>query len=375
MVEVGGTNQKIENLILQMEMISDEISQGKWKGREDEVAQRVLSLFRSTMPFFDNDRSRLQEYRFTNSVIHLMNTLNGMSRRPEKVQETVQKLGYILQKDTPPEEWSAPGSLRDLKGLPLNTRNEIRSSMEEFRSLIEEKVPTATPALASWIQFDEIPLSKLNLSKKELYALAPHLKYLAIDTNELTEKEIHDLLSKCSNLESFVLRTDNIKTLSTLPRSLARLNCSLCPNLEEITHFNDNLAEFYSTSCEKLSVLPERTSANLRTFECGECPSLERYPLLNEGLQHLDISGNTLSNLPTLPSTLESLIMHDCPIKQLPEQLPKNLVRLNINRSEVERLPVSLPHNLQIEASWCVNLNIPESLSRQLAQEDVELIL
>lgn len=375
MVEVSGSDQKIENLILKMGTISDEISQGAWKGREDDVAQKVLRLFRSTTPFFYDNRLPLQEHKFTSSLLHLMNTLNGMDRRTHKVQETVQKLGCILQKDPSSSEWSAPGSVRDLKGLPLNTRDDIKSSMEEFRGLIEEEVPTATPALASWIQYAEIPLSKLNLSKEELYALTPHLRYLAIDTNSLTESEIHDLLSKCSNLESLVLRTDNIKTLSTLPSGLVSLNCSLSPNLEEITHFNDKLAEFYSTSCEKLSALPKRTPASLRTFECGECPSLERYPILNEGLQYLDISGNTIPELPTLPSTLESLIMHDNPIKQLPAQLPEKLVRLDIKRSEVERLPVSLPRNLQIEASWCVNLEVPENLSRQLAQEDVELIL
>lgn len=293
------------------------------------------------------------------------------------MQEAIQKLGYILQPNTSLEEWGAPGSIRDLKSLPVNTRNDIKSSVEEFRSLIEEGVPTAMPALASWIQYAEIPLSKLNLSRKELDALAPHLKYLAIDINSLTEQEIHDLLSKCSNLESVVLATDNIVTLSVLPRRLVSLNCSLCLNLKEITQFNRKLTEFYCTSCEKLSVLPERTPDSLTTFECGECPLLEHYPILNEGLQRFDISGNTTSELPALPSSLESLIMHDClTITRLPEPLHEKLTRLDIKKSGVTKLPIPLPSALeQLEISWCVNLKLSEEFLQQLVNKNVELVL
>jgi Leucine-rich repeat (LRR) protein len=377
MKRVERANQSLDYLTLQMGTISNQISQGVWSRQEDQVAEKVLHLFRSKIPFFYNDREQLQDRVFTASLLHLIDALNGIKCKSRKMQETIQKLGYILQPDLSSEEWSAPGSMRDLKSLPVNTRNDIKSSLEEFRRLIAEGVPTATPALASWIQYAGISLSKLNLSKEELDALAPHLKYLAIDTNSLTEKEIHDLLSKCFNLESLVLATDNISTLSSLPSGLTSLNCSLCPNLKEITQFNHKLIEFYCTSCKALCVLPERTPDSLTVFESGDCPLLEHYPILNEGLKRFDISGNTTSELPALPSSLESLIMHDClAITQLPEPLPEKLTQLDIKRSGVSSLPIPLPSALQqLEISWCVNLKLPQDLFQQLVHQNVELVL
>lgn len=56
---VKKANQSVDYLTLQMRTISNQISQGIWSGQENQVAERVLHLFRSKIPFFYNDRVQL----------------------------------------------------------------------------------------------------------------------------------------------------------------------------------------------------------------------------------------------------------------------------------------------------------------------------
>lgn len=361
----------VGSFLTEVNTISQEVLQGQWKGKEDIVVDKILFLFRSRA--VTNNTQYMQEREFTTDVTVLIDALKGMENQTNKVKTAVQKLGLILQKGIEPEKSGALGSMRDLKTLPSDKPN-LRDSLDTLKKLIREETSKSKEALANWIDYNQVSLSKLELSKEELNDLAPHLRYFSIDKNSLTETDIHEFLSKCSNLKNLKLETDNITTISTLPSGLEKFNCSMCPNLTEVTRFNDTLSEFESIGCESLLRLPEKTPPSLTNLEYEGCPLLERHPVLNEGLQYLNISGTMIPELPILPSSLEVLLMHDCPnTLDLPEKLPENLKILDIQKSGVQKLPDELPELERLVISWCVNLKVEENFEAQLPK-GMELI-
>lgn len=343
----------LSHFISQVDAFSREINQGIWKGKEDMLADKVLHLFRSQAPLLQQlSPQSFKNEELTRSVIHLIDNLHALSQT-KNVTQAVAKLGRLLQ-----EECNWPGSLEELQALPSGSREEIAASVEEFRALIRENVPGAKTAFAAWILYSEIPLSKLKLSKQELEDLAPHLQYLNIDTEELSEAEINALIPKCKQLKKLVLASDQLETTPHLPASLVSFNCSMCQNLKKVAHLNEGLLFFNHMSCERLESVPDQLPKSLQSYDCGDCLLLKKYPKLNEGLKNLDLSGNASQELPALPSTLVKLIMNDCEkIRKLPDPLPEKLIELNISRSGVEKLPNRFPEGFKkLVMLWCVHL-------------------
>ncbi len=362
----SGQQHRMPVFIAQIDSMSEQVTQGQWKGKEDVLADKVLHLFRSNVDLFSESKANdLKNERFTATVIHLVDTLNGLEIKTNKVAKAIEKLCNILQ-----DECGTPGSIDDLRSLPSDTLEEIQSSLNELRGLIKENLPGAKSAIASWIQFAEIPLSKLNLSKEELLELAPHFTYLNINIENLKESEIHDLISKCTNLKKLVLATDQIKTTPPLPDGLKSFNCSMCSKLEEVTHLNEGLLLFQSMSCESLEKMPKTLPKSLMNFNCGDCKRLHNFPQLNDGLKVFDCSSGAVTQLPPLPDSLEKLVMHDCTqIESLPKKLPEKLKELNINRSGVRTLPDTFPAGLKWFAlSWC-DIKLPDDFASKLPKD------
>ncbi len=359
--EVYMNGVDLSQFISQVDALSSQIHQGEWKGKEDALADKVLHLFRSHAPMLHESAPQFKNEQLSRSVIHLIDNLHTLTQT-ENVTQTAKKLGGLLQ-----EECNWLGSLEDLQTLPSRSRGEVAASVEEFRALIRENVPKAKEAFATWILHSQIPLSKLKLSKEELTSLAPHLQYLNIDTEELSEAEIHALIPQCKQLKKLVLATDQIESTPQLPASLVSFNCSMCQNLKKVARLNEGLVIFNHMSCERLESVPDQLPQSLQSYDCGDCPLLKKYPKLNEGLKYLDLSGNSSQELPSLPSTLEKLSMNDCDnIKKLPDPLPEHLEELDISRSGVEKLPEQFPAGFKtLVMRWCVHLqkrDIPKNI-------------
>lgn len=142
--------------------------------------------------------------------------------------------------------------------------------------------------LANLINRDKIPLDKLDLSKAEIMAIAPHLTF--VDCGNLFKdsgprgryadwsvKEVHAFLNKCTNAEVLRINSPIITRIPPLPKCI-ELNCNGCFLLHT------------------LSALP-----NCQFLSCTSC-SLKSLPNLPHCLK-LNCSGSSfLLKLPELPN-------------------------------------------------------------------------
>ncbi len=135
-----------------------------------------------------------------------------------------------------------------------------------------------------------------------------------------------------------------IDVLPELPKGLKKLDCtdtditklpSLPPNLEFL-HCGQNLGLKFDPE--------EPLPASLIDFNCWNC-NLDKLPDLPKGLKTLDCRSNRLTELPTLPETLDALIVDGNIFFELPS-LPKNIRVIFCNKSHLTDLP-PLPKNLQ----------------------------
>lgn len=355
----------LPTFIQQVETLKGEITEGQWNNREDKLAETALILFRSNYSLLsEHEVHKFENEEFTSTVINLLEALNSLENKTSKVAGAVDKIGFLLQDSS-----RAPGSIKDLKSLPCDTPAQIKASLEKFRQLIHANVPDAKDNLARWIHYAEIPLSKLNLTMEELIEFAPHFTYLCLNREELTEEDINDFISRCTNLQKLKLATDEIKHLPPLPANLKILNVTSCNNLEEISGLNEGLTEFISLSCESLKQIVELPKS-LTYFACADCPYLETSPDLHEGLKHFDCSNTRFKALPVLPSTLQQLKMMNCgDITSLPRELPKDLLHLTASRSGITNLPDSFPKGMKsLTISYCSDLVLPEDFQSKLPQ-------
>lgn len=298
-----------DNFISEINEFTNQIQQGVWNERPPLLSEKIFHLFRKQIAIHHEDINSHNELRgdkYKNALQSLVEAMKTMVQSFE-ITDLISKIGLFLN-----SKCDALGNRHNLDGMPSSNDKEVEKSLKEFKKLISEEVPNARKLLASWINYSEIPLSGLKLSKDELIDYAPYLTFLNIDTDELSQSDIEELLPRFVALKKLILSTDSLTDLKSLPANLENLNCSFCNELINIDSLNEKLINFDSSSCEKLSKLPMTLPSSLKNFKCPDCEYVKKLPVLNEGLISLDISRTGIEEISNLPSTLQQLIIFEC---------------------------------------------------------------
>ena len=208
-----------------------------------------------------------------------------------------------------------------------------------------------------------------------------------LDSLNCTNNNLTSITHLPHNLRSFCCASNQITNIAFLPDSLQYLNCfnnSTLPNLPSLPIGLKTLI-CASTGLNSLPILP----STLLVLQSNNC-QISNYPALPSGLKEfyygfygsyfpitipplpngllkLYIHGNVFASgvLPTLPNTLTSLQLVNCPISNLPTVLPISLLNLNINYCPLTSLP-PLPSTLTFLTSVYGNLtslpNLPNDI-------------
>ncbi|MBA3816374.1 MAG: hypothetical protein H0X29_07620 [Parachlamydiaceae bacterium] len=318
-------------------------------------------------------------------------------------KETYRKLGSSLRRldeNVFKEFQSSLGSIQkiasllrkgDGKGLNTFTNQTSRSSLlqgpasnffdlhlpaniNQVRSIGNPEVRIRV--MAQLINRDKTPLKDLNLDRKELMLLAPHLTYVDClitrypDQDPFKDwpvKNIDEFLNACSpKVESLFINSPVITQLPALPNCTS-LNCSFCITLRRLPPL-PNCVSFNCSFCKVLAELP--VLSNCVTFECSSCDILAEIPALPncekficwncQKIQQLPALPNcvtlkcfgcdALTRLPALPNCV-TLECYSCAaLPELPA-LP-NCVKLDCSSSILAQLP-PLPNCKELKCNYC----------------------
>ncbi len=331
---------------------NQEIVDDKWQGKEDIISNKILNVFRKNCLYYLNSSDYLSDNYFISSIENLVRNMKTLvpndSWKKIELKQTIEKISNILT--TSP---LIPGSIEDLTSM----NDEVQVGLEVFRELKKQNFSDIPQMIAKWIKYGGFPLSKLNFSKEELLEVAPFLKNLCIDTQKFTNEEIHEIIAKCNQIEILEITSNSLTELPTSwPPSLISLDLSMCHKLGEIKELPEGLQKFLCLSCERLTRLPEKLPLSLKTFYCGGCVYVQKLPILNEGLEKLDLSGTPINQLPKLPSTLIEIDMRECINCDLPDELPDSLIKVLASMSGITKLPLKFPPKLTLSVGYCPNL-------------------
>jgi Leucine-rich repeat (LRR) protein len=214
----------------------------------------------------------------------------------------------------------------------------------------------------------------------------PNLQYLICRRNSLkrlpplpdTVLEIHcdsNILEELPNplppnLTYLNCISNKLKFLPELPQTLQHLYCDYnylkrLPNLPDETH----LVNIYCSrnNLEELPVLDE--AIHLEKLYCSYNSKLEEIPYLPPNIDKVKCKGNlNLTRITNIPSSLRSLVCHNCQLEQLPvidittsdlrilrcqnnrltslPNLPDRLIALDCSDNFLKSLGMVLPRNL-----------------------------
>lgn len=116
------------------------------------------------------------------------------------------------------------------------------------------------------------------------------------------------------------------------------------------------------TDIKHLPPLPK----GLQTLVLRDSPIEELPEVLPERLTYLDISGTKITCLPKLPATLELLNIGSTQIRSLPEKLPKGLICLRICRTPIRRIPRLPPTLTTLSCEYTPIKDLPMDLPQGL---------
>jgi len=357
-----------QSFINHVNTIIEEIDKGMWKDREQFLCNNINSLMSRLL--MDQSQQVIGNHQVVESIHQLKEALTLLSKSvPNRINQLTIHALNIVGTGKP---FGHKERLEIANHLPSKTVEDIHESLAIFKDLIS-KDSAGVEALAHWISYEQIPLSKLDFSKQELQSILTHLTFLRLDHTvgqHMREEDIQNMISQCEKLEFLELENDDIKKLSQLPGGLKRLTCR-SNSLEEISNLNEGLKVFDCGSCENLKKLPDHLPDSLEEFYCYDCPSLEKISVLNNDLREFVCTNSPLITLPyTLNSGLKTFDCSQCPMQTLPV-LPQGLKKITCLECNgltiIDRLPDSLE---TLDARRCHNLERID-LPPRLQQLDV----
>ncbi|KAK4566156.1 hypothetical protein RGQ29_002392 [Quercus rubra] len=163
------------------------------------------------------------------------------------------------------------------------------------------------------------------------------LQYLEIrDCENL--KSIPESLQTCVSLQRFVVSgCPDLRYLPSVPSGIQHLKIRMC-GIDELPsglQFCTSLQYLEIRDCENLKSIPESLQAcvSLQRFVVSGCPDLRYLPGVPSGIQHLEIIGCGIDELPSglqfcVPSGIQHLEIIGCGIDELPsnsKSIPESL--------------------------------------------------
>lgn len=329
----------------QIDTVIGQIKRDDWKNREDQLCDKVNGLMQGIL--INNSELVRENPAISASLSSLAKILGTLATTSIKVsQKTLEALDLIGRGVALPDDHLSQITRR----LPAGSNHEIQHSLSIFKRLAAVN-PKTQFALAEWVSYNKIPLSKLELRPDELMSIAPHLTFMHLDKNlEMPREAIQALLSLATNLRTLLFENDNVIVLPEFSKNVKLLTCH-SDSLVEISAFHDGLDTVDVSHCPKLEVLPPRLPNSVTSFNCSNCDLLPKPPELNPNL----------------------IVFYAafCPNLELPERLPDSIRDFNCNHDTFQRLPILSGGLLSLDTSGCDNLIEIPSVPPTLEKMDV----
>jgi hypothetical protein len=195
---------------------------------------------------------------------------------------------------------------------------------------------------------DSLKMIKLDQynAKYDFTHLPSHLEILSVENagEIIFPKKLPSTLKKL-----YLYRSSGFHELPELPEGLIHLQC----NWSGLRYGNKKLTqlpslpstiEIMDVSYTPIRSLPQLPLA-LKKFKCDRT-RITVLPPLPPNLQELECSETWLTTLPPLPSTLNWLVCKDCPLQTLPP-LPASLEKMFLMDTNLTRLP-RLPPKMRV---------------------------
>lgn len=261
---------------------------------------------------------------------------------------SIQKISNILRKDEIEKLDSFTRQISNngnvnyfLNGATLTFCDlHLSEDINQIRSISHPYVRNRV--MAQLINRDQIPLNTLNLSKKELMDIGPHLTFL--DCRNIFDgwktKEIDAFLNSCPNLITLEINALQITKLPPL-RHCRKLNCSGCTCLGKLPPL-PNCRILDCHMCTRLKRLPELPDCH--TLDCSTCPELYELPSL-PNCHTLNCNWcSLLEQLPPLPNchTLNFIDCFSLDQNSIPLSFKSANKRLLVNVNDLNDNPLKV---------------------------------
>lgn len=335
---INGSIINSEQIRENVNILSEQITTGVWHNRENVLSKKVDILISNILTL--HPAVIKEDINLAKSIRSLDGIVTTLSQTSKRVNHlTMQALHLILQGER------LPGNLFSgiTKNLPADAAHfqESLAVLIKLRDIYPEE---GTVALANWISYQHIALSKLGLPLEELKPVFPHLTFATFDFDPMSEEDIQNFMQTATKLETLVFQNNNVEKLPTPPASLKTLIIR-SEGLQEVEDLNEGLTSF-TCNGDVLTKLPRVLPQNLEEFNISECPRLVNIPALNENLRKF-----ALANSPNV---------------ELPYHLNPGLIDFDCSKTKIQRLPVLGNQLRNIECTDCSNLidifSLPNSL-------------
>lgn len=193
-----------------------------------------------------------------------------------------------------------------------------------------------------------------HLDINRLPKLPNELKCLIICNNNI------DILPELPyNLEELFCINNHINELPNLPKCLRRLHCEN-NKLIEIPELPDSLTELNINS-NKVSVIPNLGSKLEKLF-CKRNMIKSVSETFPDSIIELDLSFNLIEEINNFPESSEHIrINNNSDLCKLPNKLPINLKKFDLNNTKIKSLPL-IPSKLIYINCCCTELNnVPDT--------------
>ncbi|MDL1854469.1 NEL-type E3 ubiquitin ligase domain-containing protein [Yersinia pestis] len=231
------------------------------------------------------------------------------------------------------------------------TSNVSMPNIEPDREIHSARTSTAalTPAdyYAIWEKWENDPRTVAGEQRGQAVARMKEClenNTERLDLDELGLTSLPDTLPPCNKLNIIENKLTELPT--TLPDNLQTLNAAFnqlrtLPNTLPASLLSLNV---YGNELERL---PESLPEGLKKLDVGRNESLQRPNRLPPNLESLGMANCRLTELPTLPNSLEKLEVDNNQLHTLPDTLPALLSSLLVSSNRLTALPENLPGSLR----------------------------
>lgn len=324
----------------------------------DTTCSSILSTRYFIVPYDDRDNIKnidgIQFFKNLDTLVCNSPTVETIPSFPSKLTYIDVSLSFITTLPALPNnlKYLYCTTVNNLAGLPALPASLLKLSCSNSLNTAFSSLPTLPPGL---IFLD----CSLNGSIKSLPALPNTLEYL--NCSEMAS--LDNLPALPASLLYLSCFADKLSSLPAIPSSLKYLDCSSQgiytgdnSLLTGLPALNANLTFLNCSYNKSLSSLPD-LPATLDTLFCSEC-NLSSLPPLPSPLVHFACSNNSITNLPALPSMIKYFNCSKNQIAVLPE-LPASLVNFICNANAISTLPALPKSLLSFDCSYNNIISLP----------------